>query len=384
MQDALERLAAEAAAEARTQALALAKTELMLAAETGDLDGLRRALAKGAPADTRQRDCDGYFEDENGGATSTAQRPSLAHGPSARGIAQPKHSAGRTVLLVALEHGHVNTAAHLLQSGATVDLADDVDGFTPLMAAAKSLAVLKSSKLLDRLLGLGLPGAEPTPVDVATPRGWTAATYAAAFGREPYLRRLVAAGASPNAPRLKCPSPLTLAAKHGHLACVQYLCSPALEVDLLHRDGDGRQAKFWAQRGDHKAIVETISKAMTTRGAPTDPRNKGKESRKMSNTVNSKQEAERRSSKQPSEPDSRRSSKTPAERRTSEDSLPARRTSRQTERRKSRDRFEVDERRASKDSVLSEALSDAAPVKRSRAKKSDDDLDELRPAELVQ
>ena len=60
---------------------------------------------------------------------------------------------------------------------------------------------------------------------------------------------------------------------------------------------------------------------------------------------------------------------------------PARRSSRPAERRRSKDA--LSERRDSKDSIMSEALSDAAPVKSRRAKKADDDLDEVRPAEIV-
>ncbi|KAH8078437.1 Ca2-binding protein [Aureococcus anophagefferens] len=57
--DAVTRILKEAGEGALEAALALARTELMLACETGDLDVVKKALAKGAPPDTRQRDCDG-------------------------------------------------------------------------------------------------------------------------------------------------------------------------------------------------------------------------------------------------------------------------------------------------------------------------------------
>ena len=257
-----EQLVAAAAASARDKALALARTALMLACETGDVDGVKKALAKGAPPDTRQRECDGYFE---GAAESTARRPSLS---ASSGSAGNSHAAGRTVLLVALEHGHVNVCLTLLAAGADPALEDDGDGATPLMIAPKSLNIIKSFKLLDALFGVNSPQG-PTDVCVTTPKGWTAATYAAAFGRDGYLRRLVAAGASPNAPRDRCPSPLSLAAKNGHVRVVEYLCSlETVNVDIDAKDDTGRTAFFWAQQGDHKNIIEVINKALQARANP--------------------------------------------------------------------------------------------------------------------
>ena len=88
------------------------------------------------------------------------------------------------------------------------------------------------------------------------------------FGRDGYLRRLVAAGASPNAPRDRCASPITLAAKNGHVRVVEYLCSDPLGVDLDAKDDTGKTAFFWAQTGDHKNIVEVINKALQNRANP--------------------------------------------------------------------------------------------------------------------
>ena len=123
-------------------------------------------------------------------------------------------------------------------------------------------------KLVDMLFGNPPYSKTPTDVNVQTPKGWTAATYAAAFGRDGYLRRLIAAGASPNAPRDKCASPLCLASKNGHIRVVEYLCSDTLNVDIDAKDETSRTAFFWAQQGDHKAIIEVINKTIMNRANP--------------------------------------------------------------------------------------------------------------------
>ena len=51
----------DASSQAQRAADALAKTELMLSCEAGDVEQCKRALAKGADPDSRARDCDGNF-----------------------------------------------------------------------------------------------------------------------------------------------------------------------------------------------------------------------------------------------------------------------------------------------------------------------------------
>lgn len=210
--DAVTRILKEAGEGALEAALALARTELMLAS------------LMASPRD-----------------------PSLDE--------EPKHGAGRTVLLVALENGHAKIA--------------------PLMMAPKALSVVKHAKLVDCLFGCG-PAAKPDmkKADVAATleaTGWTAASYAAAFGRDAYLRRLVKEGCPPNASRPGTASPLILAAKNDHLRCVEFLCNDPDLMGVTQLDAKDEQAKTavaWAQAGDHKPVIEVINKARARAANP--------------------------------------------------------------------------------------------------------------------
>ena len=146
----------DASSQAQRAADALAKTELMLSCESGDVEQCKRALAKGADPDSRARDCDGNFGPT--GAPAAPEDDDLDPDVAA----ELKKANGRTCLLVALENGHPGVAFELLKAGASPSLADDADGMTPLMMAPKSLAVVKNSKLVDLLFA-------GTDVGVETP-----------------------------------------------------------------------------------------------------------------------------------------------------------------------------------------------------------------------
>ena len=262
--DAVLGILKEASVAAAEAAGSLARTELMLACESGDVASCKKALAKGASPDSRARDCDGAF-----GASGTPQAESSSLMSSPRDPlveAEAKRANGRTCLLVALENGHAPVAFELLKAGASPDLADDADGLTPLMMAPKALTVVKHAKLVDLLFGAAPPGSSsttqtPTDATVETPSGRTAASYAAAFGRDAYLRRLAAAGCPMNG-KPGSSTPLILAAKHDHVRCVEYLCNtPGLKIDLEAIDESGKSAVRHAQAGDLKPVLEVLNKA---------------------------------------------------------------------------------------------------------------------------
>ena len=143
------------------------------------------------------------------------------------------------------------------------------------MMAPKALSVVKHAKLVDCLFGCG-PAAKPgaAKADVAATleaTGWTAASYAAAFGRDAYLRRLVKEGCPPNASRPGTASPLILAAKNDHLRCVEFLCNDPDLMGVTQLDAKDEQAKTavaWAQAGDHKPVIEVINKARARAANP--------------------------------------------------------------------------------------------------------------------
>ena len=242
---AVLQILSDACHQAQTAADSLAKTELMLACENGMVEQCLKALEKGADPNSRARDCDGNFGPTGAPALEedTDIDPEVAE--------ELKRQNGRTCLLVALENGHPGVALELLKAGADPALQDDADGLTPLMMAPKSLAVVKHSKLVDLLFG--------ADVSVETPDGRNACSFAAAFGRDGYLRRLVASDCSPEACRPGVASPLILASQKDHGKCVQYLCDQKVDLDCV--DHDGKSAAMHAQAGDLKNIREIIDKA---------------------------------------------------------------------------------------------------------------------------
>ena len=206
----------------------------MLSCESGDVEQWR-ALAKGADPDSRA-DCDGNFGPT--GAPAAPEDDDLDPDVAA----ELKKANGRTCLLVALENGHPGVAFELLKAGASPSLADDADGMTPLMMAPKSLAVVKNSKLVDLLFA-------GTDVGVETPDGRNACSFAAAFGRDGYLRRLVAGDCSPEATRPGVASPLILAAMKDHGKHAQHgQGRPGLQGP---RGQDGRHARAGRRPQEH-------------------------------------------------------------------------------------------------------------------------------------
>jgi ankyrin repeat protein len=103
-------------------------------------------------------------------------------------------------------------------------------------------------------------------LSATTTNGWTACTFAACFGRDVLLRRLIKAGCP--ADRVNAdlaPTPLMKAAQLGHIKCVEYLVTSA-KVDLDAVDADNRSALDWAEVTDKKDVADFLRRKGAKRG----------------------------------------------------------------------------------------------------------------------
>lgn len=122
------------------------------AAHDGDTEGLKSMLKRGAVIDLR----DGY---------------------------------GMTALHIAIEAGHRNTAALLMEKGADLNLRDSSFGKTPLLKAIEHDREEIAQDLLKRRVD----------VDLADKNGWTPLHRAAERGQMPVVQSLLAHSANVNA-----------------------------------------------------------------------------------------------------------------------------------------------------------------------------------------
>lgn len=145
------------------------RTALMVAAMDGDLEGVNRALRRGADP--------------------------LATEP-----------CGYTPLMRGAQAGHTGVVAELLAAGASIDEGDEA-GFTSLMVAARR----GHHEVVEQLLAAG---ADPGPVERST--GGTALIHAAQIGHAGIVRALLEAGAAADARGKTERTPAEWAAHHGH------------------------------------------------------------------------------------------------------------------------------------------------------------------------
>jgi len=276
----------------RKRATELVCTDLMLAAEAGDVVIARSALQRGASPNARTSDCDGSFSDGKAG--------SLSEGVFESGEMDSEMPPGNnaTALMRAIERGHVAVVSLLLDAGASASACDD-DGYGPLMCVASSYKAATDTALIDRLIQLASdeaasaeaakaqepdaealqPGAAPPPsagkaglcasmgngLRASTGNGWTACTFAACFGRDVLLRRLIKAGCPADRTTEMAPTPLMKAAQLGHIKSVEYLVTSG-KVDLDLVDANSRSALDWAEATDRKDVVDFLRRKGAKRG----------------------------------------------------------------------------------------------------------------------
>ena len=194
-------------------------TALMLAAERGHAEVVAPLLQAGARIDARSAD----------GWTALMQAAYGRHAKAAQALldagADPtlrEDRYGNTALLIAARRGADRTLAALLAHGADPNVQDTADGNTPLINAA-SAPFGRAPAIADRLLQAG---ASP---DLAADDGFTPLMAAARTGAGEMAARLLNAGAKINRRNDAGGTALMLASAHGQAALVDR---------LLHAGGD--------------------------------------------------------------------------------------------------------------------------------------------------
>ncbi|KAA0163707.1 hypothetical protein FNF27_07908 [Cafeteria roenbergensis] len=152
---------------------------------------------------------------------------------------------GKTPLLRASEHGHVDTMRLLLDRGASVDAADR-DGKTPLLHAYHCSDVDTMRLLLDH-------GAS---VDDADDDKKTALLHASEYGEVDIVRLLLDHGASVDAADYDGKTALLHAAERGHVDIVRLLLDHGASVD--DADDDGKTALLHAAEYGDVDIVRLL------------------------------------------------------------------------------------------------------------------------------
>ena len=197
---------------------------LQVAAEKGDIERVKVALASGAPVEARTPD--GWTP-----LTLAARRGDLAmvdmllrHGAAPSLASQSRWSP----LALAVGGGHVTTVRRLLEAGADA-AAPNPEGARPLQVAAS----MESPDLLAALLV-----ARP-PLDQRDEKGQTALIRAAGAGRFESVRLLLAAGAELRARDARGRSALWLAAARGDSGTLSLLFGSGGKTVALLADTEG-------------------------------------------------------------------------------------------------------------------------------------------------
>ncbi len=171
---------------------------LIISAENGDLEGVRRAISEGALVNAR--------------------------GPNS------------FALHCAAFGGHSSVVSYLIDSGASLDLSD-AQGFYALHLAASKGHVETAQMLLNA----------NAPVDAVTPAGGTALHIAIASGYDSLVPLLLKAGADVNAKDNKGHTPLMTAVGANSLASVKVLMAAGANVDVLDNQ---QETALWLALGN--------------------------------------------------------------------------------------------------------------------------------------
>lgn len=169
-----------------------------------------------------------------------------------------EHSTGaeeygeRSLLAHACHEGYAKIVSNLLQSGASVDLTE-ANGQTPLFFASKH----GHTEIVELLLDAN---ADVNRVDED---GRTALMLAAKYGHSAIctllLEKVEPGGRTVNCTNSENRTALTFAAKQGHVAVVESLLEAKASVTCT--DDFGRDPLSYAAHGGHEAVVELLEEA---------------------------------------------------------------------------------------------------------------------------
>ncbi|MCL1861919.1 MAG: ankyrin repeat domain-containing protein [Proteobacteria bacterium] len=160
---------------------------------------------------------------------------------------------GNSLLILAARDGHVEAVEAVLRFRPKVDYRNRTGDSALMLAASQG-----DMKLLDLLLANGAKTNPP-----GDKNAWTALHYAALEGKLPIVERLLAVGADINALTPNLSNALMLAARNGHIDIVRRLLQTP--IDLNRRNDRGLTADEWALSKGNTKIADLIVEARTAR-----------------------------------------------------------------------------------------------------------------------
>ena len=209
-----ERIAEEKKAEEKER-----NSNLILAAEEGNIDKVNQLLREGANVNAVDKWGSTALIDAAFSGNTDIAKALIKAGANVNA----KNKGSDTPLLIAILNGNTDIVKALIKAGANVNVADNI-GWTPLLYAAQH----GHTDIVKALIKAG------ANVNVAdTNIGNTALLYVALFGRTDIAKILIKAGANVNAANIFGSTALLYAAQHGHTDIVKALIKAGANINAV-------------------------------------------------------------------------------------------------------------------------------------------------------